>query len=126
MSALCISSDGIGFGITHSMVTMMFESSLQAVNPMLSLPYWDFTIESFLVDTLHDGDYTKMREVSDLWTEEWFGSVDPEDFQVTQVEVGTFVVEIFLTKSGRHIRSIEDEFDRGYSTLRVSRRAIMA
>lgn len=75
-------SDGIGFGITHSMVTMMFEASLQAVNPKLSLPYWDFTIESYIIDTQHDGDYTKLREISDLWTSEWFGGVDDSDFQV--------------------------------------------
>lgn len=75
-------ADGIGFGITHSMVTMMFEASMQAVNPMISLPYWDFTMESAIIDTEHDGDYTKMREITDLWTSEWFGSVDDADFQV--------------------------------------------
>lgn len=65
------------------MVTIMFENSLQLVNPMLSLPYWDFTIESYKVDTEHDGDYTKLRDVSDLWTADWFGSVDPEDYMVS-------------------------------------------
>lgn len=74
--------DGIGFGVTHSMVTMMFESSLQAVNPKLSLPYWDYTIEASVIENEYDGDYTKLREASDLWTSEWFGSVDNADFQV--------------------------------------------
>lgn len=74
--------DGIGFGVTHSMVTMMFESSLQAVNPKLSLPYWDYTIEAGVIENEYDGDYTKLREASDLWTSEWFGSVDNADFQV--------------------------------------------
>lgn len=77
-------ADGIGFGIGHSMVTMMFESSLQAVNPKLSLPYWDFTIESYLIDTVYDGDYTKLREATDLWSPQWFGGVDPADFQVKE------------------------------------------
>lgn len=73
------------------MVTMMFENSLQLVNPKLSLPYWDFTIEGYLVDSVHDGDYTKLRDVSDLWTEEWFGSVDPEDFQVIWAQTWDFL-----------------------------------
>lgn len=75
-------TDGIGFGITHSMVTLMFEQSLQLVNPKLSLPYWDFTIDAYLVDEVYGGDYDHLRDVSDLWTPEWFGSVDPEDYQV--------------------------------------------
>ena len=70
------------------MVTMMFESSLQAVNPKLSLPYWDFTIEADTIDNEYDGDYTKLREASDLWTSEWFGSVDNADFQVRDGERG--------------------------------------
>lgn len=74
--------DGIGFSVTHSMVTMMFEGSMQAVNPKLSLPYWDYTIEASVIENEYDGDYTKLREASDLWTSEWFGSVDNADFQV--------------------------------------------
>lgn len=74
--------DGLGFGMSHSMVTLMFESSLQAVNPKLSVPYWDFTIEAYIVDTQHDGDYTKLAEASELWTPGWFGGSDSTDFQV--------------------------------------------
>lgn len=64
------------------MVTLMFEQSLQLVNPKISLPYWDYTIDAYLVNKLYGDDYTHLRDVSDLWTPEWFGSVDPEDFQV--------------------------------------------
>lgn len=76
--------DGIGFGVTHSMVTMMFENSLQLVNPMISLPYWDFTIEGAVVDNDEElaGDYTRLSEASPLWTPDWFGGVDKHDYQV--------------------------------------------
>ena len=74
--------DGLGFGITHSMVTMMFEMSLQLVNPKIALPYWDFTIEGAVVDAQLDGDFTRLTEASDLWNEDWFGSVNQEDWQV--------------------------------------------
>ena len=78
-------ADGIGFGITHSMVTMMFEGSLQLVNPKLSLPYWDFTIEGAKIEEDFDGDYSRLTEASELWSPDWFGGVDPQDFQVRTV-----------------------------------------
>ncbi|CAM9241247.1 unnamed protein product, partial [Hapterophycus canaliculatus] len=37
--------DGIGFLTSHSLISNTFEFSLQAVNPKLSLPYWDWTID---------------------------------------------------------------------------------
>ena len=85
--------DGIGFGVTHSMVTMMFENSLQLVNPMISLPYWDFTIEGAVVDNDEElaGDYTRLSEASPLWTPDWFGGVDKHDYQV-----GFFFLSILL------------------------------
>lgn len=81
------------------MVTMMFENSMQLVNPMISLPYWDFTIEGGVVDTDEElgGDYTRLREASPLWTPDWFGGVDNEDYQVG------FVVVVVLVLSRRHV-----------------------
>lgn len=69
------------------MVTMMFENSLQLVNPMLSLPYWDFTIEGAVIDREFGGDYTRLTEASSLWTADWFGGVDKRDYQVAVVVV---------------------------------------
>ncbi|CBJ33496.1 tyrosinase [Ectocarpus siliculosus] len=86
--------DGIGFGITHSMVTMMFENSLQLVNPMLSLPYWDFTIEGAVIDREFGGDYTRLTEASPLWTADWFGGVDKKDYQVKDGRWGSVPVPI--------------------------------
>eukprot|EP00903_Cladosiphon_okamuranus_P011690 g10995.t1 len=88
--------DGIGFGVTHSMVTMMFENSLQLVNPMISLPYWDFTIEGSVIDTDEEfaGDYTRLVEASPLWTPDWFGGVDREDYQVKDGRWGYMPVPV--------------------------------
>lgn len=93
--------DGIGFGITHSMVTMIFEKSMQLVNPKVSLPYWDFTIEAAIIDTEYDGDYTKARDVTDLWTADWFGGVDATDNQVILTATSLAVRFEELSSSGR-------------------------
>lgn len=66
------------------MITLMFENSLRLVNPKLSVPYWDYTIDGHIVNRDFDGDFRRLRDVSDLWTPEWFGSIDEADFQVTK------------------------------------------
>jgi hypothetical protein len=40
--------EGLGFLPQHMKITNMFEKSMQAVDPSVSLFYWDFTIESTL------------------------------------------------------------------------------
>ena len=37
--------DGLGFLTNHGAETMQFEQSLQAVDPSVSVPYWDYTID---------------------------------------------------------------------------------
>ncbi|CAM9780271.1 unnamed protein product [Ectocarpus sp. 12 AP-2014] len=47
--------DDLGFLVSHSVLTNTFEYSLQAVNPRLTVPYWDFTIEtSTSTETVYD------------------------------------------------------------------------
>ncbi|CAM9305494.1 unnamed protein product [Ectocarpus fasciculatus] len=76
------------------MVTMMFENSLQLVNPMISLPYWDFTIEGAVIDQEFGGDYTRLTEASPLWTADWFGGVDTTDYQVKDGRWGSLPVPV--------------------------------
>lgn len=38
--------EGIGFLLQHIKMSNIFEKSMQSVDPSVSLPYWDFTIES--------------------------------------------------------------------------------
>ncbi|CAM9881597.1 unnamed protein product, partial [Choristocarpus tenellus] len=42
--------DGVGFLTIHTALSLQFERSLQAVNPSVSIPYWDYTIESARVE----------------------------------------------------------------------------
>ena len=37
--------DGYGFVTQHSALSKWFEVVMQAVNPVVTLPYWDYTIE---------------------------------------------------------------------------------
>jgi len=57
---------GPGFVTSHITFTLMYEQSLQAINPSISLPYWDFTLEStfYEPDTFRD---------SGVFSEDWFG-----------------------------------------------------
>lgn len=70
--------DGLGILVTHSLITNTFEFSLQLVNPKLTVPYWDFTIETTsAANVAYDPalPYTK----TELLSPEWFGSADLED-----------------------------------------------
>lgn len=35
---------GPGFVTSHMAMTLEFERSLQAINPRVAMPYWDFTV----------------------------------------------------------------------------------
>ncbi|CAM9212040.1 unnamed protein product [Hapterophycus canaliculatus] len=73
--------DGLGFLTNHAIVSNTFEASLQAVNPKLTLPYWDFTIETAAGES-GDGSVEQPQTKSPLFQDSWFGSVDPTDDQV--------------------------------------------
>ena len=38
--------EGLGFVPQHLKLTNIFENSLRAVNPAVTLPFWDFTIDT--------------------------------------------------------------------------------
>ncbi|CAM9493178.1 unnamed protein product [Ectocarpus sp. 6 AP-2014] len=73
--------DGLGFLVSHSVLTNTFEYSLQAVNPKLTVPYWDFTIEtSTSTETVYNpaSPYTR----TPLLDASWFGTADLDDGMV--------------------------------------------
>jgi len=64
--------NGIGFLPEHLGLTLSTEQGLQAVDPVLTVPYWDFTIEGHEVFTLHGGDWDQLFEMK-VFTPEWYG-----------------------------------------------------
>ncbi|CAN0161250.1 unnamed protein product [Ectocarpus sp. 4 AP-2014] len=73
--------DGLGFLTNHIAITNTFEASLQAVNPKLTLPYWDFTIETSTAGTNGYGRFQSEMK-SELFQDSWFGTADNTDSQV--------------------------------------------
>jgi Common central domain of tyrosinase len=67
--------EGSGFLTHHLALTNSFEASLRAVDPAVTLPYWDFTIEGEAIQKAGKTP-SYMKEISPAFTDEWFGSVD--------------------------------------------------
>lgn len=57
---------GAGFVTSHMGLTLMFEQSLQSINPAVSVPYWDFTLESTFFGA---ADFRS----SGVFADDWFG-----------------------------------------------------
>ncbi|CAM9774773.1 unnamed protein product, partial [Heterosigma akashiwo] len=73
--------DGYGFMQHHSALSKLFERSLQAINPKLTLPYWDyiFDIEEWANTPEEERwDFTQ----GELFTAEWFGRTNSETHYV--------------------------------------------
>jgi len=67
--------DGMGFITQHLALSSEFESALQAVNPTLSLSYWDYTIDRALVDNNEIGNIFE----SEILGHKFFGSANDTD-----------------------------------------------
>ncbi|CAN0097768.1 unnamed protein product [Ectocarpus sp. 6 AP-2014] len=63
---------GAGFVTSHIAVSLMYEQSLQAINPAIALPYWDFTIEGTFFD------WSNFRS-SSIFSDDWFGAAAPKN-----------------------------------------------
>jgi hypothetical protein len=73
--------DGLGLVTQHAAMTMEFELSMQSVAPRFATPYWDYTIDSAKVQSLHsDAYFTSIKEIfknSELFGDDWFGHANP-------------------------------------------------
>jgi len=67
--------EGSGFFTHHFAITQTFEAALRAVDPSVTLPYWDFTIEG---QQIKDADESPsyFLEITPFLTDKWFGSTD--------------------------------------------------
>lgn len=78
--------EGLGFLTNHGLLTNTFEYSLQQVNPKLTVPYWDFTIEgSSIADPGNISIVDLLQGNSQVFQEGWFGTFDPKDNMVSFV-----------------------------------------
>ena len=66
---------GTGFLTRHLALTNSFEAALRAIDPAVTLPYWDFTIEGEEIYELNKNP-SYLMEITPVFSAEWFGSVD--------------------------------------------------
>jgi Common central domain of tyrosinase len=72
--------DGSGFLTHHFALTNSFEAAIRSVDPSVTIPYWDFTIEGQAIENAGLKP-SYMLEITPVFSDEWFGSVD-ENFHI--------------------------------------------
>lgn len=70
--------EGSGFFTHHFAMTQTFEASLRSIDPSVTVPYWDFTIEGQQITDL-DQKPSYFLEITPFLSDAWFGSVDEND-----------------------------------------------
>lgn len=67
--------EGSGFFTHHFAITQTFEAALRSIDPSVTLPYWDFTIEGQeITDAGESPSY--FLEITPFLNDNWFGSTD--------------------------------------------------
>ena len=79
--------EGLGFLTNHVALSLEFERALQVINPVIALPYWDYTIDAHAA-IMADTGIAGWRN-SDMFSDEWFGTTSPSYTQHT-METGIF------------------------------------
>lgn len=101
--------DGVGFLIQHVKFTNIFESSLQAVNSAVALPYWDFTIDQAA------GNIKPYQTF--VFTSDLYGSIAlPKDYSRGFVYENDLVTDASI-QDGRW-KGLKAEFNDKFESLR--------
>lgn len=70
--------EGSGFLTHHLAMGLSFEATIRSIDPSVTLPYWDFTIEGEAI--MHANKKPSyFLEISDVLSDKWFGSVDSDN-----------------------------------------------
>ena len=67
--------DGMGFLTSHVQITRLLEASLQAVDPTVSLPYWEYTIDVEDIVANENGNFQKWSQL-EIFSDKFFGATD--------------------------------------------------
>jgi hypothetical protein len=59
--------DGAGFVTHHVALTLAVEQAVQAIDPSIAMPYWEYGQDSYLYDLWYQ---------SDVFRDDWFGAAD--------------------------------------------------
>lgn len=73
---------GLGFLPQHAAMTLSFERSLQTVNPQITMPYWDYTIEGHAMNMANES--LDAWYLSPIWEDNWFGEYSPNGFAISR------------------------------------------
>lgn len=111
--------EGLGFLTSHALLTNTFEASLQLVNPKLTVPYWDFTIEKSSLGG-NTADKNEPQMDSPIFTESWFGGFDTEDFMVSLLFLMQFFFFRCVSESRRKVSMSRLQFACWWSCGRLT------
>jgi len=75
---------GRGFLTNHMSLTLMFEQSLQLINPALTVPYWDYTVEHADIMKYYGGDLNMLWTTSPIFRPDWFGDAHNDESTVIE------------------------------------------
>ena len=70
--------EGSGFLTHHLALTNTFEAALRSVDPSVTLPYWDFSIEGEAIVAKGEKP-SYLLEISPFFSHDWFGAVDADN-----------------------------------------------
>jgi len=75
---------GRGFLTNHMSLTLQFEQSLQMIDPALTVPYWDYTIDRAEIQKNFGGDLSMLWSASPIFSPDWFGDAHNDEFTITE------------------------------------------
>lgn len=77
--------DGMGFLTAHMAQSNSFERAMQAVDPSIAMPFWDFTIESAYAAEQDPETWSYQSDyfsTFSLWNDKWFGDAENSEMTV--------------------------------------------
>lgn len=110
--------DGMGFLASHSGMTNMLEVSLQMIDPSVTIPYWDYTIDGEVVKQMGS---LEVLTKSVLFSEDYFGELWPED---GVVKTGRWAYQKAETMD-REVDSVYNAYGYGRSPWNVGKSPYM-